>query len=50
MCKNVYDFTNLRCSMMDIKKKVEAGSKDYQLLCANCNQKKRYENGEGVKL
>jgi hypothetical protein len=26
--------------------KIKAGSKDYQLLCANCNWKKRYENKE----
>jgi|GEM_PF-2401918 len=34
----------------DILKRVEAGSKDYQLLCANCNQIKKYENKEGVKV
>ena len=29
-----------------IRKKLEAGSKDYQVLCANCNQIKRTENAE----
>lgn len=27
-----------------ILEKIKLGSKDYQLLCANCNWKKRYEN------
>lgn len=27
-------------------KQIKAGSKDYQLLCANCNWKKKYENEE----
>jgi hypothetical protein len=26
--------------------KIKNGSKDYQLLCANCNWKKKYENDE----
>lgn len=30
----------------DILKKLEHGSKDYQLLCANCNWIKRFENHE----
>lgn len=29
-----------------ILNQIQAGSKDYQLLCANCNWKKRWENGE----
>lgn len=29
-----------------IIKKVKSGNKNYQLLCANCNWKKRYDNGE----
>jgi hypothetical protein len=29
-----------------ILKEIKAGSKDYQLLCANCNWIKRYENNE----
>ncbi len=29
-----------------IRKKLEEGSKDYQVLCANCNQIKRIENHE----
>lgn len=38
-------------SMVGMKNKVildriKAGSKDYQLLCANCNWIKRYEKGE----
>jgi hypothetical protein len=32
--------------MKKILKAIEAGSKDYQLLCANCNWIKRYENNE----
>jgi hypothetical protein len=27
-------------------KRIQAGSKDYQLLCANCNWEKRHEKGE----
>lgn len=30
-------------------KEIKAGSKDYQLLCANCNWIKRYENKEFMK-
>ena len=34
-----------------IHRKIVGGDrKKYQLLCANCNQKKRYEKGEGVRL
>ena len=33
-----------------INRKVLKGMPGYQLLCANCNQKKRYEKGEGVRL
>jgi hypothetical protein len=29
-----------------ILEKIQSGSKDYQLLCANCNWIKRYENNE----
>lgn len=29
-----------------VLERIKAGSEDYQLLCANCNWKKRYENGE----
>jgi hypothetical protein len=29
-----------------ILKEIKAGSRDYQLLCANCNWIKRYENKE----
>lgn len=29
-----------------ILKQIKTGSKDYQLLCANCNWIKRFENGE----
>lgn len=29
-----------------ILRELKAGSKDYQLLCANCNWIKRFENGE----
>ena len=29
-----------------VRLKIENGSKDYQLLCSNCNWLKRYENGE----
>jgi len=30
----------------DILRKIKNGSKDYQLLCANCNWIKRFENNE----
>jgi hypothetical protein len=33
-----------------ILNKIKAGSKDYQLLCANCNQIKKYKNKEGVRF
>lgn len=29
-----------------VLKQIKAGSKNYQLLCANCNWKKRYDNNE----
>jgi len=32
-----------------IYEKVKSGSKDYQLLCANCNWIKRYKNSENKK-
>lgn len=28
---------------------IKAGSKDYALLCANCNTIKKYENHEGIR-
>lgn len=34
--------------MNKLLKVIEAGSKDYQLLCANCNVIKKHENGEIV--
>ena len=34
---------------MSIYRELLNGSMDYQLLCANCNQIKKYENKEGVK-
>lgn len=37
---------NLLCYYRMVLKKVKAGSKDYQLLCANCNWIKRVENDE----
>ena len=30
----------------EILKKIKGGSKDYQILCANCNWKKKYEEGK----
>jgi hypothetical protein len=33
-----------------IIKKIESGSKDYQILCANCNWIKRSENNENRKF
>lgn len=38
--KNRYSFYGM------VLRKIKAGSKDYQLLCANCNWRKRYENKE----
>ena len=29
-----------------VLQKIKSGSKEYQLLCANCNWKKKYEKGE----
>ena len=31
---------------LNILKEIKAGSKDYQLLCANCNWIKKFENNE----
>lgn len=36
--------------LKDVLKKIKTGSKDYQLLCANHNSIKRFENGEGSKV
>jgi hypothetical protein len=34
---------------MKILEKIKSGSKDYQLLCANCNWEKRFKNNENRK-
>jgi len=33
-----------------ILRQIKLGSKDYQLLCANCNWIKRYENNENANI
>ena len=48
--KEMKSFNNYGRYIKYISQKIQSGSKDYQLLCANCNQKKRYENGEGVTI
>jgi len=37
---------NYQAYLKKIIKSIQSGSKDYQLLCANCNWIKRYEKGE----
>jgi len=39
-------FTSTTQMFKRIVEKIKAGSKDYQILCANCNWKKKFENGE----
>jgi hypothetical protein len=39
-----------RLYMKKIKEDVLNGSRNYQLLCANCNMRKRYEKMEGIKV
>lgn len=48
--KELKNFSNAYERYRFILQQVKNGSKNYQLLCANCNQKKRYKNGEGIKL
>jgi hypothetical protein len=31
---------------MEVLGKIKSGSKDYQVLCANCNQVKRFKQNE----
>ena len=47
MKKNNLHYGNFYYSK--IYTKVFNGSKDYQILCANCNWKKKYENNENAK-
>ena len=46
--KEYKQFPNMLAFYKFVLEKIKKSSKDYQLLCANCNQKKRYEKGEGV--
>jgi hypothetical protein len=41
--------TNSASYYLHILKQLEEGSKEYQILCANCNWRKRYENNETAK-
>ena len=47
--KELKKFSNAREMYRFILKQIKSGSKNYQLLCANCNQKKRFKNKEGIK-
>lgn len=46
------EYKKLRCGsgnerfLNEVFRKIKAGSKDYQCLCANCNWIKRFEKGE----
>jgi hypothetical protein len=46
--KEVKSFPNSFTFYKYVLKQIQSGSKDYQCLCANCNQIKRYENKEGM--
>jgi len=49
--KEVKKFKNCTTSYYSfILKKIKSGSKDYQLLCANCNWIKKYENNESKNI
>jgi hypothetical protein len=39
-------FPSTKMFYLHVLSQIKAGSKDYQLLCANCNWIKRYENEE----
>ena len=39
-----HQFSSFYSYQKNILRKIKAGSKDYQLLCANCNWIKRWEN------
>lgn len=41
-------FPSHKMFYMYVLRQLKAGSKDYQLLCANCNWIKRYENKEAI--
>ena len=44
--KEIKRFKNHTLYLMFVLKQIKSGSKDYQLLCANCNWIKRIENNE----
>jgi hypothetical protein len=46
-CKEIRENTKDR--YLFYLRKVKEGSKDYQLICANCNWRKFYEKNEGIK-
>jgi len=48
-CKKIKKCNNPHYYYETILKQIKAGSKDYQLLCANCNWIKRYEKEECYK-
>lgn len=45
--KELHSITNRWQYHLKILREIQAGSKDYQLLCANCNWIKKVENHEG---
>ena len=46
-CKEIKSFKTYWGYCHYVLTQIKSGSKDYQLLCANCNWIKRYENEEG---
>lgn len=44
--KELRKYAHREAYSLALLKKIKAGSKEYQLLCANCNWIKRYENHE----
>ena len=48
--KHIHSFKSNYSYLISVKRDLENGSKDYQCLCANCNQIKRAENNENRKI
>lgn len=46
--KEIHKYSNPWVYYRKILREIKLGSKKYQLLCASCNQIKRYEKQEGV--
>jgi len=45
-CKERKSFKHSLCYLLHILREVKSGSKEYQLLCANCNRIKKHERHE----